>query len=399
LPVRDELVYLNDKVQEYLPEHLPFILNLWMHAMIFLMRRSFWLRQRLLDLEMRLFRGNALHGNIFEHYKPDLVVTCSPGYYTHDTYLLREARFRGVRTVAVIFGWDKSVARGVAGARTDAVVVWSQSMKQEMIAYQGYKPHQVFVGGVATFDQYWDKRGLMKRSELMSHFGLDPNKRLLVFGGKSPYTYPNHGILEILAEAAAKKRFVDDVQIIARLHPNYFKPDAVNSGKTERLLNEYYRIQSRYPNLVALSIPKVRSQRLRMDLDPEELPLAGSLVCQADVLVTLFSTLQIEACICDTPVVNVCFDPKLPLSRKYFKYRPIAVDMKQPHNLRVQRSQATRLAYTPKQLIDEINRYLQHPHLERIERRRFAEEECGPLDGRAGERIGQFLLRMAYGHN
>ena len=161
---------------------------------------------------------------------------------------------------------------------------------------------------------------------------------------------------------------------------------------------EYQRIQARYPGLVALSVPQIRSQKLRVDMHPNEAIEVGSLVWHADVLVTLFSTLQVEACICDTPVVNVAFDPPLPPERLYYSsYRSIEVDTNQPHNLRVRRSNATRLAHSPEQLIAEVNAYLNDPRRDEEQRRQLVAQECGPFDGQAGHRVGELLWQLATG--
>ena len=118
----------------------------------------------------------------------------------------------------------------------------------------------------------------------------------------------------------------------------------------------------------------------------------GSLIWHADVLVNLFSTLMIEACMLDTPVINIAFDPTDCDDGR--EYRPIRVDMQQPHNARGIRSGALRLAHTPQQLGEEIARYIADPQFERNERSNYVLSECGYFDGKCGRRAGEYLLEM-----
>ncbi len=394
IPAHDDLVFINDKASERRPKEHRRLVKYALDIGIAVLRRSTTVRRLLQHIESRIFLGTFVHAHLFEKYNPDLVVTCSPGYYIHEAYLLRETRKRGKRTASVIFGWDKAVSLGLAGFMPDSVVVWSKVMREEMIKIQEFSPKQLYVAGVATFDIYQSKKRLYSRDQLFERHGLVPERKLIVFGGKSPWKYPNYAILDLLAEAIAENRLEHKCQIIARLHPLYFK---MGSQVSEELMKNYQKIKDKYPNIVKLSIPKFRSHRLSFDLHPDEAVEVGSLISNADVLVTMFSTLMVEACICNTPIVNVGFDPVLADAAHSFDYRSIKIDMNQPHNLKVRESGATTIAYNAEELVEYINRYLNSPDFESTERCRFAETICGPLDGQSGRRVGQFLLSMTNG--
>jgi hypothetical protein len=58
---------------------------------------------------------------------------------------------------------------------------------------------------------------------------------------------------------------------------------------------------------------------------------------------------------------------------------------------------ASRLACDPEECIRLINRYLDDPTLDADGRERAREEDCGPLDGKAGERIATVLQSLSQG--
>ncbi len=50
-----------------------------------------------------------------------------------------------------------------------------------------------------------------------------------------------------------------------------------------------------------------------------------------------------------------------------------------------------RLAYSPDECVRLIKQYLDNPQLDSEGRRKIRLEQCGPLDGHAGDRIAQLL--------
>jgi len=98
----------------------------------------------------------------------------------------------------------------------------------------------------------------------------------------------------------------------------------------------------------------------------------------------------VDSAILDKPVVNVFFD--LPVGippgrsvRRFYQrsdYRPIV------------ESGGVRLAHTPEECVTLINQYLENPALDAPGRKWIRENDCGPLDGRAGERIANVLTTL-----
>ena len=108
----------------------------------------------------------------------------------------------------------------------------------------------------------------------------------------------------------------------------------------------------------------------------------------SDVAVNVASTITIEACVFDTPVVNIAFDGEadLPYPRSAARY------YKFTHYVNITRRDAVRVAWTPAEMIGLINRYLADPALDAEGRRRVVADQVQFLDGRSGERIAQAVV-------
>jgi CDP-glycerol glycerophosphotransferase (TagB/SpsB family) len=131
----------------------------------------------------------------------------------------------------------------------------------------------------------------------------------------------------------------------------------------------------------------------------EDMPEKSSMMAHADIFLTVYSTMVVEAAIHDSPVVSVCIDAprgwgyvrKLPL-RKYSLSLSKIGDW--PTHDRFRKSGAGRVVYDKEQLRKAINDYLKDPQLDSEARRAFVEREVTFTDGTAGRRTGEFLASL-----
>jgi hypothetical protein len=109
-----------------------------------------------------------------------------------------------------------------------------------------------------------------------------------------------------------------------------------------------------------------------------------------DVQVNVSGTMIVDSAIFDKPTVCVYYDVPSNvlegLSVKRFYKRS---DM-QP----IVHSGGMRLANSPDECIRLINQYLENPNLDTEGRQRIRDQEVGPLDGRAGERLANIFRKQ-----
>jgi len=320
----------------------------------------------------------ARYAALIRKYGPALVVTSTAGVLPAETPLIHAARQAGVPVWGVDLGWDSLSSRCHAVLPVDRLVVWNDEMRRAAIAHLGFTDGQVGLSGAVPFDAYFGRRDLPARDEFLHSLGADPARGLVTFATAPRDVYPTGDrVAEMLARAVTEDRLGPPASLLIRVHP---RDD----------LHRYRGLAGR--PLVFVEQPVARldgvSGTRPVDLFAptarDNAHLAATLE-HSDVLVDFASTTTIEACVFDTPVVNVGFDDEeglpLPLSirRRYAceHYRPV-VD-----------AGAARVASSPQDLVMQVGRYLQDPAADRDGRRTMVERLCGFTDADAGRRVAR----------
>ncbi len=127
---------------------------------------------------------------------------------------------------------------------------------------------------------------------------------------------------------------------------------------------------------------------LAIDVMPEHQRHLGDTLRHADVVVNVASTISIEACIFDTPVVNICFDgpdesPYVKSARRYYSFT---------HYVNITSRGAVRVARSPDEMVSMVARYLAEPSLDAAGRTQVVLDQCQFTDGRSAERVIQCVL-------
>ncbi len=278
----------------------------------------------------------------------------------------------------VITNWDHPTTKGYRSRPTERYLVWGPAMAQELERYQDIPPERIVQLGSALFDAYKTRGVLRERAQICNEFGLDPARPIILYLANSPVNFShNYEIARFLADQ------LDDLpgapQLLVRLHPLF----ALASAALE--LKKHCELAGRRE--VAYSIPQVWSQTLLPDMSEQEIYLSASLVANADVVVNLFSTMQLDACVCDKPIVNIGFD----WNNSVYSTQQASLYEGYIHLRRVVQEGAVSVAKTHRELLTHLQTALTVPKSQSAQRKRVAEHECGRLDGYAVKRIADDL--------
>jgi hypothetical protein len=384
-------------------ERIPFIddkFNIWSDKNKLDSARSVWVRKKLshllrsyrclrkllIKVESFFWKGH-FHKDVFLKYRPDLTIVCSNGFFLPEALLLREAQYHGSKTMSVILSWDNTTSKGYGGAFPDYFLTWTNTMRQELVEYHDISPDKIIEAGIAHFDVYY--RAKESRFTFCRKLGLDPNRKIILFATKSPRPFPNADIALLLAESITNGDIQIPCQLLIRLHPNYFALGKRND------INKILKIREKYSH-VTINQPKILSSKLAYDMPNTEMEELSNIIHNSDVMINMFSTMVIEAAICDIPIINVCFNGCYNEYKSY--YRDIKFDRKQIHNQRIEKTGGTIIAENRKQLIYGINKYLICPELHRKERRHIVTNEAGPNRGIAGKTIAKYIKNILNTH-
>lgn len=353
----------------------------FMQLGVAILRRSRWVRRWLLKAQSR-FTPN-IYGDLFDKYRPDLVVASTPGW-RFDRYLLREAAARNIPTASVIVGWDNTSSYSLPGAPVDWITCWSEIQKHELINGSDWQPERINIGGIPSYDGYFNKEWLLPRDEYFNLHGLDPKRKLISYASSFITFSPNIQNIEALAELVAGDQLAEPSQLLVRLHPNHFLD-------VDRFAAERERIRA-----LAQTVPHVHVVEpvpLGGSLgyySGEDIPEKSSMMAYSDVFVTVYSTMVVEASTHERPVVSACIDSQVGWPGKFTL--PLSKIGDWPTHSRFRNSGAGRVAYSKEELRNELNFYLQNPAADAKTRRAFIARECTFTDASAGCRTGEYLL-------
>jgi hypothetical protein len=324
---------------------------------------------------------------LFSKWEAHLVVAFSLEG-PREMVLMEAANSVGLPTAVMIRSRDNLAAKIQHLPDALAYLVWSDLTRGFLHRiYPEIPAERVHVTGSPQFDRHLDPRFRLGREEFFRLVGLDPQRPLVVYTCATPTLIPHEiDIVQYLADAVASggiRRGPKRAQLLIRGHPRGF-------GASVPLLRHPRRDVAVFPppGTAEYHSEAHEAQVVRLILEDEPVHLAT--LAYQDVQVNVSGTMTVDSAILDKPVVNVFFD--LPVGippgrsvRRFYQrsdYRPIV------------ESGGVRLAHTPEECVTLINQYLENPALDAPGRKWIRENDCGPLDGRAGERIANVLTTL-----
>jgi hypothetical protein len=320
----------------------------------------------------------------FEQREVDLVAVFSLEG-RREMLLGEAARASGLPLGVMIRSRDNLAAKIQHLPEAEVYLVWSEATRGFMAGmYPEIDPQRIVVTGSPQFDRHLDPRLRLSRAAFFERVGLDPARPMIVYTMATPGLIDHEiDIVQHLADAAHEGRFARGAQLLVRGHPRMF-------GSNVRLLHREWPEARGFPRPAAAAYlsPEHEAAVVRLVLDDE--PMHLSTLAYQDVQVNVCGTMTIDSAILDKPVVNVWYDLRRDIAaglsvRRFYERS----DVKQMLSYG-----ASRLARDADDCVRSINAYLEDPSLDAAGRRRAREEDCGPLDGRAGERVARALLGM-----
>jgi hypothetical protein len=331
-----------------------------------------------------LSRCKGLYSDIFDKYRPCLLITATPGFYSKlDIPVILEAQKREVKSLCLIHSWDNIVGfKGPFPTRPDILGVWSELQKREAQHIHFYEEDRIKVLGPPHFDVYQDPATFWPRKEFFRKMNLDEEKKLIsVLLGNDGFGTDNSYIIDAVLDGLRQNEYTYPAQVLVRPHPR-------NSPERNR---EMY---GRFYNCPDITIDHQiqYSQRLKWIPNKEQVVRLANTIKHSDVVVNLASTTTIEASIMDVPVVNVGFCDVDGISA-HFQRKIMGMSWKFSYRYVLERN-CVYMAKDREDLIKGINQYIKDPSVHREGRKRLARDICYMLDGKAHERIANYIYEL-----
>jgi hypothetical protein len=315
---------------------------------------------------------------------PDFLVLPNP-FGTEEVIYLIHAKDIGIPVICQMLSWDNITSKGTPLLMPEYFISWGPVMTQEMIDLYRFPKERIYECGVPHFDVYFQQENFFPCTMLLQELGLPEEHPYIFYGMVAPYSCPNElDILSWLVNKINSNAFVRPCSLVIRPHPQTIW------GSYARDKQELEKLQGLVGPRVALDIPPVLSDRLAWDLPKTDMYRLASLLSGSAMCLNAGSTLCLEACILDRPVIYIGFDgwTELPYDRSTRR------GLDYTHIVKLLAMGGVRVARSFSDLVECMNAYLQDPYLDREGRKQVAMQECGLQDGRATERVVSTLLAL-----
>jgi CDP-glycerol glycerophosphotransferase (TagB/SpsB family) len=226
----------------------------------------------------------------------------------------------------------------------------------------------------------------MKRKEDFEFHGLDPSRKLLTYASSFVNLSPNIQNIQALVNLVNSDQLSAPSQLLIRLHPIHMSGFYIEEADQIRALAK----ENPHVHVVE---PEQSGGLGFYSFD--DMPEKTSMMGVADIFLTVYSTMCVEASFQERPIISVCIDSDTGWPGRY--WLPMSQIGIWPTHSRFRASGAGRVAANQEELREAINGYFADPHSDLLDQKKFAERECTFVDGSAGKRTGEYLISLLNG--
>ena len=321
------------------------------------------------------------HSKIFKKHF-DAVFFAYP-FSFHVYPFIRLAKKHNIPTIAYVPSWDNITSKWGIPAKIDRLLVWNQNMKNEAIEFLNYDEDEVMICGIPQYDMYYNMQNITSNEKFRSYYNIDDDKKIILYAtGTQELTDAEPHIIDLIVNAIEKNKLNHPCHLLVRLHPRR-SIDAFLKFKN----NSYVTLQT--PGRLSTEFS---DSGYKWKAEIEDYELLANTIINSDLTVTVTSTVTIESCIFDTPVINVGFDgnQNFPYSRsvkRHFEYSHY-------HNISL--LDGVQKANNENELIAFLNIYLDSPDTDRMGRNAVVDNQCYILDGNSGKRMLDYIIQFIF---
>jgi hypothetical protein len=325
-----------------------------------------------------LLRSTRQYIDLYTKIKPSLVFNGSHIHSRNAIQAVQAAQWLGIPTATFVFSWDNLTSQGRITLPYDYFLVWNESIKKQLLEmYSWIKPENVFVTGTPQFDFHFREEFYLTREEYCRRIGTDPSRPIVFYAtGMANHMPGEPEIVEAVADMLADQDLPNRPQLLVRV---YAKD---TTGRFDEL-------KHRRPDIL---FPHVPWNPAWLTPRSEDSVMLVNTLRHCSLGINVASTLSLELCMFDKPVVNVGFNPSS-VDREILSYSDY---YEFDHYKPVVDSAAVSIARSPADMKAMIEKYLRDPLHRSEERKQLIERMFGAtLDGVSSERVANVLLRLS----
>lgn len=328
-------------------------------------------------LSSRLLNKTQIFSDLFRSLNPTVVFNGSHIHSSIATPAVQAAQWLGIPTATFVFSWDNLTSQGRIMLPYDYFLVWNETIKKQLLEmYEWIDPNHVFITGTPQFDLHFREENYMDRGEYCERVGADPSRPIVLYtSGMANHMPGEPEIVEHIADVLSKFPTGNRPQLMVRVY-------------AKDLTGRFDELRARRPDIIfadPIWDPRWLTPK------PEDASMFVNALRHSAVGINIASTISLELCMFDKPVINIGYDPpsgnEIGLRNARFysfeHYKPV-VD-----------SGAVQVAWSTDEIHSLIANCLSHPEELRRQRKQLIDQMFGnTLDGKSGERVAEAILRL-----
>jgi hypothetical protein len=287
---------------------------------------------------------------------------------------VQQAQWKGIRTATFVFSWDNLTSQGRIIPAYDHYIVWNDDLRRQLLdIYSFVRPEQVSITGTPQFDFHFRPEYQWTREQLCRRTGADPARPIVLYStGMANHMPGEERLVEGIADRLATMRHFGPPQLMLRVYP-------------KDLTGRFDGLRQRRRDIL---VPEIPWAAAHLTPKPDDLPLLTNMLRHCSIGINIASTMSLELCMFDKPVLNVAYDPP-GMNTRFRRFYDF------DHYAPVVASGAVELACSEEQLCQQIDSALRDPGRRSSERRLLVHRMFGDtLDGNCAERVAACLLQL-----
>jgi hypothetical protein len=316
--------------------------------------------------------------NLYKKLQPGLVFNGSHVHSRVATQAVQAAQWLKIPTATFIFSWDNLTSQGRIMLPYDYFIVWNEALKKQLLEmYQWIKPENVFVTGTPQFDFHFRPEFYQSREDFCVGIGADAKRPLVLYTtGMANHMPDEPELVEEIADILREIGGENAPQLLVRVYP-------------KDLTGRFENLKQRRTDIL---FPQIAWKKSWLTPQYEDSFALINALRHSALGINVASTVSLELCMFDKPVINVGYNPPN-LSPKKLRY---ADYYEFDHYRPLVSSGAVEVAGSVREMRELIRQNLNEPARRQAERRALMDKMFGAtLDGNSARRVAEALLKIA----
>lgn len=317
--------------------------------------------------------------NIFYKYLKDInpdMVFYTDIFNDDDIRLMAEAKKMNKKIIGMVRSWDNATNKIILPIIGDKIMVHNHNIKKELEVFHNVKSDNIYISGIPQYDYFLNYKP-KDENHFFKRTGFSKDRKIIMFAptGKK-FIDSDFDQLQVLHDAILKGEIKYNPQIIVRFPPG----DIMDTDNL--ILSDKVNIYFDKPGVDFNSgITKDR------EMDRSDMYWMSDSLYYTDILVSAGSTLCIDICAFDKPIV--C--PKFDGIGIYTYFRSVRKMYDKFHYKYLIESNACKIPENKEEFIRHINTYLDNSEIDSEQRKKLLLDQCYKFDGLSCTRIVNYI--------